>query len=200
MTSHFELPKILNTSFISGIDVFLLKILVFNNLKSTTGLLSFVSFLVINITGDVWLVLFLDKIPKDTNLSICVSINSLSVSLKGKGLTKRGNSSITCISAVRLGHAPISSLKLNASLYFIIIFINLAFSLDVRWDLDKSIFSYKICVSNWNLHGSSGASQGIRVCVVPKISPFSRYSWQSIVLFRFIPNYLSILSLHNGTD
>ena len=144
MTSHFELSKILNTSLISGIDVFLLEILMFNNLKSTTGLLSFVSFLVINKTGDVWLVLFLDNIPKDTSLSICVSINSLSVSLKGKGLTKKGDSSITCILAVRLGQTPISSLKLNASLCFMINFISLAFSLDVKWDLDKSIFSYRI--------------------------------------------------------
>ena len=144
ITSHFELPKILNTSFISGIDIFLLKILVFNNLKSTTVLLSFVSFLVINITGDVWLVLFLDNIPNDTNLSICSSINSLSVSLNGNGLTKKDDSSITCISAVRFGHAPISSHKLNTSLYFSTNFINLAFSLDVRCDWDKSIFSYKI--------------------------------------------------------
>ena len=122
-------------------DVFLLKILVFNNLKSTTGLLSFVSFRVINITGDVWLVLFLDNIPNDTNLSICSSINSLCGSLNGNGLTKKDDSSITYISAVRFGYAPISSLKLNASLYFTTNFINLAFSLDIRCDWDKSIFS-----------------------------------------------------------
>ena len=144
ITSHFELPNMLKTSFISGIDVFLLKILVFNNLKSTTGLLSFVSFLVMRITGDVWLVLFLDNIPNETNLSICSSINSLSGSLKGNGLTKKEDSSITCISAVRFGHAPISSLKLNASLYHSINVINLAFSLDVRYDSEKSIFSYNI--------------------------------------------------------
>ena len=123
---------------------FLLKILVLSNLKSTTDLLSFVNFLVISITGDVWLVLFLDNIPKDTNHSICSSINSLSGSLNGNGLTKKDNSSITCISAVRFGHAPISSLKLNVSLYLSINFISLAFSLDVRYDSDKSIFSYKI--------------------------------------------------------
>ena len=52
-TSHSELPKMLNTSLIKGIEVFLLNILVFNNLKSTTGRLSLVSFQVINMTGDV---------------------------------------------------------------------------------------------------------------------------------------------------
>ena len=111
------MPRILNTSFINGIEVFLLNILVFSNLKSTTGLLSFVNFLVISITGDVWLVLFFDNIPNDTNLSIYSSINTLSGSLSGNGLTKKDDSSITCISAVRFGHTPIASLKLNASLY-----------------------------------------------------------------------------------
>ena len=89
----------------------------------------------------MWLVLLLDSIPNDTNLSICSSINSLYVSLKGKGLTKNGDSLITCMSAVKLGQAPISSLILNASQYFIINFISLAFSLDVRWDWERPIFS-----------------------------------------------------------
>ena len=89
----------------------------------------------------MWLVLFFDNIPKDTNHSICSSINSLSGSLNGNGLTKKDDSSITCMSAVRFGHAP---LKLNASQYLSINFISLAFSLDVRYDSDKSIFSYKI--------------------------------------------------------
>ena len=88
--------------------------------------------------------LFLDNIPSDINHSICSSINSLSGSLNGNGLTKKDDSSITCISAVRFGHAPISSLKLNASLYLNINFINLVFSLDIRYDSDKSIFSYNI--------------------------------------------------------
>ena len=52
-TSHSEFPRIGKTSLIKGIHVFLLKILVFSNLKSTTGLLSLVNFLVINITGEV---------------------------------------------------------------------------------------------------------------------------------------------------
>ena len=85
-TSHSEFPKILSTSLIKGIEVFPLRILVLKNLKSTTGLLSFVSFLVINMTGEVRLVLFIVRIPKDTSLSICLSINGLSVSEKGKGL------------------------------------------------------------------------------------------------------------------
>ena len=116
-TSHSELPRMLNTSLIREIEVFLLRILVFNSLKSTTGLLSLVSFLVISITGDVWLVLFFVKIPKDTNLSICLSMNGLSVSERGKGLTKKGDLSITLISATKFGHSPISSLRLKASLF-----------------------------------------------------------------------------------
>ena len=87
-------------------------ILVFNSLKSTTGLLSFVIFLVISMTGEVWLVVFLDKIPRETNLCICQSIMGLSSSLMGKGLTKNGVSSITSISTLILGHSPISSLSL----------------------------------------------------------------------------------------
>ena len=135
----------LNTSFISGIEVFLLKILVFSNLKSTTGLLSFVSFLVISITGDVWLVLFFDNIPNETNLSICSSMNSLSGSLSGNGLTKKEDSSITCMSAVRFETGPYfisQAERISVSQYTN--FINLAFSLDVRLDSDKSIFSYSI--------------------------------------------------------
>ena len=96
--------------------MFLLRILVFSNLKSTIGLLSLVSFLVISITGEVWLVLFLDKIPKCTILSICQSIIGLSFSLIGKGLTKKGDLTMTSISMVMLGHWPISSLKLKAGL------------------------------------------------------------------------------------
>ena len=55
--------------------------------------------------------LFFVKIPKETNLSICWSINGLSVSDNGKGLTKNGDSSITFMSATRFGHSPISSLN-----------------------------------------------------------------------------------------
>ena len=123
-------------------NVFLLRILVFNNLKSTTGLLLFVSFLVINITGEVWLVLFLDNIPNDTDLAFCSSINPLSISFNRNGLTKKGDSLITFMSAVRLGQAPISSLKLNASLYFTINFISLAFSFGVKWG-GTDLFSHK---------------------------------------------------------
>ena len=51
---------------------------IINNPKSTTGLLSCVSFWVTSITGEEWLVLYLDKIPKDTSLSISLSIIGLS--------------------------------------------------------------------------------------------------------------------------
>ena len=44
-------------------------------------------------------------------------MKGLSPSDRGNGLTKKGDSSITLISAVKLGQAPISSLRLKASLY-----------------------------------------------------------------------------------
>ena len=98
-------------SLIKGVAVLCLLILVFSSLKSTTGLLSLVIFLVISMTGEVWLVVFLDKIPSETNLCICQSIMGLSSSLMGKGLTKNGVSSITSMSTLMLGHSPISSLE-----------------------------------------------------------------------------------------
>ena len=98
--SHSELPKMLRTSLIKSMEVFLLKILVFSSLKSTIGILSLVNLQVINMTGDVRLVLFLLNMPSDTNLSICLSMKGLSPSNRGNGLTKKGDSSITLMSAV----------------------------------------------------------------------------------------------------
>ena len=56
-------------------------------------------------TGNVWLVLFLLNMPSDTNLSTCLSMKGLSPSDRGNGLTKKGDSSITLMSAVKLGQA-----------------------------------------------------------------------------------------------
>ena len=78
-----------------GWQYFLLSILVFNNLKSTTGLLFLVPFLATNITGEVCVVLFLERIPRETSLDIYLSIRGLSSSCIGKGLTKNGESSTT---------------------------------------------------------------------------------------------------------
>ena len=103
-------------SFIKGVAVFCLNILVFNNLKSTTGLLSFVSLHINSVTGEVWLVLFLDKIPKNTSLSIFQSSIVLSFSLIGNGLTKKEDSSTTSKSILIFGHCPILSHKLEAAL------------------------------------------------------------------------------------
>ena len=111
-------------------------------------------------TGDVWLVLFLLNMPSDTNLSICLSMKGLSPSDRGNGLPKKGDSSITVMFAVKLGRAPISSLKLKTSLYLRIIFISFAFSILVRAESFKSIFSNRISASDWNLLGSSSANQG----------------------------------------
>ena len=113
--SHLDFPKILKISLSNGVAVFLLNILVFNNLKSTTGLLFLVPFLATSITGEVCVVLFLERIPRETTLDIYLSMRGLSSSCIGKGLTKNGESSTTSISILMLGHLPISSLRLKAS-------------------------------------------------------------------------------------
>ena len=92
------------------------RIRVFSKRKSTTGHLSRVTFLVISIMGKVWLMLFSDKILRDTNLSICLSIRGLSFLEMGKGHTKKGESSIMSMLRVMFGHSPIPSRKLNAFL------------------------------------------------------------------------------------
>ena len=135
-------------------------ILVFKSLKSTTGLLSFVNFLVINTTGGAWPVIFLDKIPRETNLCICQSIMGLSSSLMGKGLTKNGVSSITSISTLILGHLPISSHRLKAFLYFKIISISSAFPSSSKVLSVRSMYFHKISSSVMFLLGSLLSSQG----------------------------------------
>ena len=115
-TSYFDLPKILKISLSKGVAVFLLIILVFNSLKSTTGLLFLVPFLATNITGEVWVLLFFVRIQRETSIAIYSSIRGLSSSYIGNGLTKYGESSSTSISILMLGHLPISSLRGKASL------------------------------------------------------------------------------------
>ena len=137
-----------------------LLILVFSNLKSTTGLLSLVIFLVIIITGEVWLVVFLVKIPKDTSLCICQSIMGLSSSLMGKGLTKNGESSMTSMSILILGHSPISSLRLKAFLCCKIMSIKTASPCSSSVLLLRSIYLQSICSSVMFLLGSLLSSQG----------------------------------------
>ena len=88
MHSTCDRPRVAKMSLIKGVVVFLLTTLELRKRKSTTNLLSVVSFRLINMTGEVWLVLFLDKIPKCTSLSICQSIHSLSSSAIPKGSDK----------------------------------------------------------------------------------------------------------------
>ena len=85
---------------------------------------------------------------------------TLSPSEIGNGLTKNGDSSITLISASKFGHFPISSLRLNASLYLISSFISLAFYFLLKAVLDRSILSYIISSSDRYLLGSSSANHG----------------------------------------
>ena len=126
-TSHLDLPSILNISLSKGVAVFLLIILVFNNLKSTTGLLFFVPFLDTSITGEVCVVLFFVKIPRETSFAIYLSIIGLSSSWMGKGLTKNGESSITSMSILILGHWLILSHKLKVCLCSFIISMSFLF-------------------------------------------------------------------------
>ena len=134
--------------------------LVFNSLKSTTGLLSLVIFLVISITGEVWLVVFLLRIFKEHNLFMCLSMMGLSSSLMRKGLTKNGESSITSMSILIFGHSPISSIKLKAYLCSKIICISFPFSLSLRRDWLRSVYFLRISSSNMFLLGSCLSSQG----------------------------------------
>ena len=106
-TSHLDFPSILKMSLSKGFALLRLRMRVLSSLKSTIGLLSRVIFLVISMTGEVWLVLVRVRIPNSTSLFICLSIMGLSSSAMGNGRTKKGLSSTTSIVTRRLGHSPI---------------------------------------------------------------------------------------------
>ena len=73
---------------------------------------------------------------------------------------KNGNLSVTSISTSILGHVPISSLRLNASLYLYNIYITSLFSSLFRHELSKSIYLSRIYLSVMNLCSSSWSSHG----------------------------------------
>ena len=83
------------------------------------------------------------------------------------------NQNTTFISASKLGHSPISSLRLNTFLYFMSIFISLVFSFLLKAEFDKSIFSYKISSSVQYLLGPSSSSQGYGSDLLPDSLCFS---------------------------
>ena len=99
----------------NGVEVFLLIILVFNSLKLMTGLFLSFLFLATNITGEVWVVLFLVRIPKENNFCMHLSMGGLSSSAIGNGLTKKVGGSLTSMLIFMSGQFPISSLRLKAS-------------------------------------------------------------------------------------
>ena len=109
-------PNIMKISLSNGVEVFLLTILVFNSLKSTTGLFLSFAFLTTNMSGKVWVVLFLVRIPRETNFCMHLSMRGLSSSTIGKGLTKKVEGSLTFIFTFISGHFPISSLRPKAFL------------------------------------------------------------------------------------
>ena len=125
-----------------------------------TGLLSVVNFLVSSITGEVWLVLFVDNMANATSLFICLSIISLSVSEMWNGLTKNGLLSMTSMFISGLGHLPISSHKLTAYLCLCTMLISSFFPVGLRADFERSIVESKISSSDLCLRGSSGSNHG----------------------------------------
>ena len=103
-TSHWALPNIMKISLSNGVEVFLLTILVFNSLKLMTGLFLSFPFLATNMTGEVWVVLFLVRIPRETNFCTHLSMRRLSSSAMGKGLTKKVEESLTSMFTFMSGH------------------------------------------------------------------------------------------------
>ena len=150
----------MNISLNKVVDVFLLTMLVLSNLKSTTVLFLSFPFLATSIRGDVCVVLFLLRIPRETNFCMHLSMRGLSSSAIGKGLTKKVEGSFTSMLTFISGHFPISSLQLKACLLAITKSITSSFSLSVRWDSERSIYLYRISSSVIFLLGSSSSSQG----------------------------------------
>ena len=137
-TSYLELPNTENVSLSNGYARLFFAVLTFRCLKSVTTLLSFVSFLLINITGLEQAENPSFNMPKWHNHFISLSIKALSSSFTCYGLMKNGDLSVTSISISILEHVPISSLRLNASLYFFNISSTSFFSFSIRHDFSKS--------------------------------------------------------------
>ena len=85
-------------------------------------------------------------------------MNALSSSLMWYGLMKNGDLFVTSISTSMLGYVPISSLRLNASLYLNNISITFIFSSLLRHELFRLIFFSKISLSVMCLLSSSGSN------------------------------------------
>ena len=144
----------------NGVEVFVLIILVFSNLKSTTGLFLSLPFHATNIMGDVCVVLFLVRMPNETKFCMHLSIRGLSSSAIGKGLTKKVEGSLTSMLTFMSGHFPISSLRLKAFLLLIMRSMTSSFSLSVRCDSERSMYLYNISSSVMCLLGSSLSNHG----------------------------------------
>ena len=84
----------------------------------------------------------------------------LSSSLTWLGLIKNGDLSITSISISILGHIPISTLRLSASLYLYSMSITSFFSSLDSHDVSKSIYFSSICLSVIYFLSSLGCNHG----------------------------------------
>ena len=71
---------------------------------------------------------------------------------------------MTFMSAFMLGHSPIPSLILKACLYFIIICISLAFSLEVRVDSFKSTLDFEDLIVRLVWVGHQVPTRGMDLC------------------------------------
>ena len=96
------------------------------------------------------------NIPRKHNLFISLSNMFLSSSLTWYGLIKKGDLSLMSISTSILEQVPISSLKLNVSLYLCNISTTYFFSVSDRQDLSKSMYLSSISLSDMSSCSSHG--------------------------------------------
>ena len=112
---------------------------------------------------------------------------ALSSSFTWYGLIKNGDLSVTSISTSMFGHVPISSLRLNASLYLYNISITFTFSSLFRHEVLKSMYFSNISLSVMFLLSSSGSNHGyLSIELVCSLSLFN-VSTQFVIIFTEFP-------------
>ena len=104
--------------------------------------------------------ILLSIFPYSIIASSLYQINTLSFPSNNIWSYKNGGLSVTLISTLILGHVPISSLRLNSSLYLYSKSITSFFSFLLRHELSKSMYVSEISLSVMCLHSSSGSNHG----------------------------------------
>ena len=105
---------------------------------------------------------------------------------------KNGDLSVTSISTSIFGHVPISSHKLNVSLYFYNISITCFFSTSVRHDLSKSTYLSNISFSYICFLSSLESNHGYFYC--SNIGNFSSALILLALVVSFLPKYVVLKS------